>query len=73
MNYLRASILLIIFVIFVACMNEVHVEATRILPEDFSESNNLITFPVISQKAKDTMSYWLQRLASGPSPKGPGH
>ncbi|KAL0368684.1 UNVERIFIED_CONTAM: hypothetical protein Scaly_1087300 [Sesamum calycinum] len=76
MSYRRSCVVLVVLVIYVACMNNLHVEATRVLPEDFStkgfpESNHLVTFPAVYQNARETMSYWLQRLASGPSLEGP--
>ncbi|CAA2989113.1 Hypothetical predicted protein, partial [Olea europaea subsp. europaea] len=52
---------------------EVRIEAARVLSEDLSGSNHLATFPAMYEKAKFTMSYWLERLPSGSSPKGPGH
>ncbi|KAL0432906.1 UNVERIFIED_CONTAM: hypothetical protein Slati_2624900 [Sesamum latifolium] len=82
MSYRRSCVVLVVLVIYVACLNNLHVEATRVLSEDFStrilpkgfpESNHLVTFPAVYQNARETMSYWLQRLASGPSPRGPGH
>ncbi|KAL6504138.1 hypothetical protein OROGR_026061 [Orobanche gracilis] len=75
MGFQRATIILFIIVclIYIACMSKAHVRATRILSEDFSETNHLVAFPVMYENAKEKMSYWLQRLASGPSPKGPGN
>ncbi|WRX21271.1 hypothetical protein QQP08_013758 [Theobroma cacao] len=57
----------------VKAFSQAGVEATRVLPEDFAEANNLETYSSVYEKAKLTMSCWLQRLASGPSPRGPGH
>ncbi|KAK6930508.1 hypothetical protein RJ641_004602 [Dillenia turbinata] len=45
------------------------VEATRVLPEDFARHNHLVVY----EKAKYAVTSWLERLASGPSPRGPGH
>ncbi|KAK7826549.1 hypothetical protein CFP56_032100 [Quercus suber] len=73
MNFRNSSTLLIIFVICVAILNHGGVEATRVLSEDFSNSNSLETDSPIYVKAKDIMAYWLQRLPSGPSPGGEGH
>ncbi|KAL3506827.1 hypothetical protein ACH5RR_032209, partial [Cinchona calisaya] len=74
MNYRKAATLLMVLVIFVAIMSHVHVEAARLLTEEASfGANHLDTFPSVYEKAKVTMSYWLERLASGPSPRGPGH
>ncbi|CAK7343174.1 unnamed protein product [Dovyalis caffra] len=49
------------------------VQATRVLPEEFASSNHLETYSSVYEKAKSNMACWLGRLASGPSPKGPGH
>lgn len=71
---LRASIVLICFVIYVACMSKnIGVEATRMLSDDLPQTGDVVRFPIMYKNARETMSYWLQRLASGPSPRGPGH
>lgn len=50
---------------------ENQVEAGRVLSLDINVYiNNL---EMVYEKAKITMSCWLQRLASGPSPRGRGH
>lgn len=70
----KATILFMVFVIFVAIMTTVQVEGARLLTEEgFAGANHLDTFPTVYAKAKETMSFWLERLASGPSPRGPGH
>lgn len=61
---------MIIFVIFASVMSSV--DASRMLSENFAGENHPKTYPSIYVKAKDTMT-WLGMLASGPSPKGPGH
>lgn len=60
--------------------NQNGVEASRVLSEDFGSANHLQTYTSSSsssssayEQAKITMTFWLQRLASGPSPKGRGH
>ncbi|KAK3204320.1 hypothetical protein Dsin_018366 [Dipteronia sinensis] len=74
MNARKLSTLLIVLVISVAILSHVGVEATRVLPEDFASENHLETYSSsVYEKAKATMGCWLGRLASGPSPKGPGH
>ncbi|KAF5728783.1 hypothetical protein HS088_TW21G00936 [Tripterygium wilfordii] len=68
--------LYIIFIISVAILSHVGVvEAARVLSEseDFASANHLKTYPSVYETAKTTMACWLQRLASGPSPRGPGH
>ncbi|XWS22165.1 hypothetical protein CRYUN_Cryun29cG0011400 [Craigia yunnanensis] len=73
MNSKEVNTLLIIFVFSIAILSQVRVEATRVLPEDFTQANHLETYSSVYEKAKFTMSCWLERLASGPSPRGPGH
>ena len=73
MNFRNTSTLLIIFVICVAILSQVGVEATRVLSEDFGNGNQLETHSPIYVKAKEIMAYWLQKLPSGPSPPGEGH
>ncbi|GJS37885.1 transmembrane protein [Tanacetum coccineum] len=66
------STLLVFVVILIAFMSPLVVEA-RLLSEDFAGANHLATYSTVYEKAQITMSSWLQRLASGPSPRGPGH
>ncbi|KAA3482092.1 transmembrane protein [Gossypium australe] len=73
MNSRKLNTLLIIFVISMAILSHVGVEATRVITEDFAKANHLETYSSVYEKAKFTMSCWLERLASGPSPRGPGH
>ncbi|KAL4273673.1 hypothetical protein GQ457_13G018040 [Hibiscus cannabinus] len=74
MNSRKVSTLFIIFVISMAVLSHVGVDATRVLHEDFAHANHLHTYSSSAyEKAKLTMSCWFQRLASGPSPRGPGH
>ncbi|KAK7264365.1 hypothetical protein RJT34_31972 [Clitoria ternatea] len=55
------------------------VEGSRVLLDSdegfaFATSNHLKTYTTTTyEQAKNTMAFWLQRLASGPSPKGQGH
>ncbi|KAL6971748.1 hypothetical protein U1Q18_031430, partial [Sarracenia purpurea var. burkii] len=71
MNFRRKTTLLIIFVTFITILCQVGVQATRVLPKDFADENYLETYPLMYEKAKLTMTSWLERLSSGPSPKGP--
>ncbi|KAJ7980653.1 Transmembrane protein [Quillaja saponaria] len=79
MDLRKTSILLIIVLISVVILSTTHagVEATRVLTQDFARANHLETPSSASvsvyQKARYTMSCWLQRLPSGPSPRGRGH
>ncbi|CAN4122421.1 unnamed protein product [Withania somnifera] len=62
---------LISFMIFVAILStQNHVEAARVLSQ---ETIDLETLPSIYEKAKSNLSFLLERLPSGPSPKGLGH
>ena len=54
-------------------MSQVRVEATRVLSEDLAGAKHLAAYPSMYEHAKETLSCWLERLASGPSPRGPGH
>ncbi|KAL6293969.1 hypothetical protein ACE6H2_002111 [Prunus campanulata] len=70
------STIFVVFVILsVAFLSNHGVEATRVLQEDFAHANHLQTHysPSVYQSAKNRMACWLQRLASGPSPRGSGH
>ncbi|KAI4324319.1 hypothetical protein L6164_023870 [Bauhinia variegata] len=76
MSFRKTSTLLMILVIFVAVLSEnesTRVEASRVLTQDFVRGNHLETYASVYEQTKTTMTFWLQRLASGPSPKGPGH
>ena len=72
MAFKKTCTLLAVLVILIAVLSPVVVEG-RVLSEDFAGSNHLATYSTVYEKAKTGMSFWLQRLASGPSPKGPGH
>ncbi|KAF2318937.1 hypothetical protein GH714_011868 [Hevea brasiliensis] len=73
MSFSKSTTVLAIFFILVAVLCQVSVEATRVLPEDFATANHLETYSSVYYKAKNTMACWLERLSSGPSPRGPGH
>ncbi|KAI8003162.1 PAMP-induced secreted peptide 1 [Camellia lanceoleosa] len=73
MYFSRNGVVLIVFVIFVALLCETHVGATRVLSEDFGCGNRIATYPSVFEKAKLSVACWLERLPSGPSPRGPGH
>ncbi|TMW91829.1 hypothetical protein EJD97_013829 [Solanum chilense] len=69
---ITSFIILAMFVAITSTQN--HVEAARVLSQDFSgEKIHLATLPSIYEKAKNNLSFLLERLPSGPSPKGPGH
>ena len=74
MSFTRATTVLVILFISVAILSQVRVEAARVLADDFAGANHLETYSSsVYEKAKSTMACWLERLASGPSPRGPGH
>ncbi|KAB1219433.1 hypothetical protein CJ030_MR3G001083 [Morella rubra] len=73
MSFRKASNLLIIFFISVAILSHAGIEATRVLSEDFAGANHLEKYSSIYKEAKHSMAYWLERLPSGPSPRGAGH
>ncbi|KAM7489620.1 hypothetical protein LguiB_027104 [Lonicera macranthoides] len=68
MNYKIFTSVLIIFIIFISVMS--NVDASRMLLENSAGDNHLV---VKYEKTKNTMTCWLGMLASGPSPRGPGH
>ncbi|KAF8014092.1 hypothetical protein BT93_H0052 [Corymbia citriodora subsp. variegata] len=71
MNFCK---LIIVLLVLATVASHFGVEAARALPEDFARANNLATYSSVAyERARFTMSCWLERLASGPSPKGPGH
>ncbi|KAB1219429.1 hypothetical protein CJ030_MR3G001088 [Morella rubra] len=72
-EFQKASTLLIIFFISVAILSHVGIEATRVLSQDFAGSNHVEKYSSIYKEAKHTIAYWLERLPSGPSPRGAGH
>lgn len=61
------------FLVCVAILSHTQVEASRVLTQDFAARNHLQTYASPVYEQAKTLSFWLQRLASGPSPKGPGH
>ncbi|EEF26615.1 conserved hypothetical protein [Ricinus communis] len=71
MSLSRTATLLVVLFISVAILSQVRVEAIRVLADDFASANHLESYSSVYDKAKSTMACWLERLASGPSPKGP--
>ncbi|KAI8537324.1 hypothetical protein RHMOL_Rhmol09G0014900 [Rhododendron molle] len=69
MYFRRENALLITIVIFVFISSHVRVGAVRVLSKDFAGENHLEAYPSMYENAKLTMACWLERLASGPSPK----
>ncbi|GMN36226.1 hypothetical protein TIFTF001_005843 [Ficus carica] len=75
MNFQKKStLLMVVFVVTLVLLSRAGVEASRVMPEDFARANHIQTYSSsVYEKARFTMSCWLERLASGPSPRGPGH
>uniref|UniRef100_A0A803QLC6 Uncharacterized protein n=1 Tax=Cannabis sativa TaxID=3483 RepID=A0A803QLC6_CANSA len=75
MNFKNKSTLLIVLIVVtlvvLSCTDKV--EGSRILSEEHVQIQKYTSSSVMYEKAKFTMACWLQRLASGPSPRGPGH
>lgn len=82
MSYVKACTLLNLITIVMICLailmsesQSSKVEASRVLRNSqefaFARANHLQTSAY--EQTKNTMTIWLQRLPSGPSPKGPGH
>ncbi|KAL3724333.1 hypothetical protein ACJRO7_029496 [Eucalyptus globulus] len=66
--------LVIVLLVLATVASHFGVEAARALPDDFARANNLATYSSAAyENARYTMASWLERLPSGPSPKGPGH
>ncbi|EPS63092.1 hypothetical protein M569_11701 [Genlisea aurea] len=56
----------VFFVLLViTCFVATWTDAARALPSE--------EFRLPSPPSENVMAYWIRRLASGPSPKGPGH
>ncbi|KAG6597679.1 hypothetical protein SDJN03_10859, partial [Cucurbita argyrosperma subsp. sororia] len=74
MNFRKLGVVLMILVVAVAFLsNSPAVDAARIVPGDFASANHLEMYPSAYEHAKNTVSCWLGRLSSGPSPKGFHH
>ncbi|KAH7681255.1 hypothetical protein IHE45_05G048000 [Dioscorea alata] len=44
-----------------------------VIVDCFNGISELVRYPSMYEKARTTMACWMGKLASGPSPKGPGH
>ncbi|KAG9447021.1 hypothetical protein H6P81_013149 [Aristolochia fimbriata] len=73
MNYRRVFVVSIVVLVCLATMEMERAEAARVLCNDFAEENHLAAYPLVYERAKSFVDTWIGRLASGPSPKGPGH
>lgn len=71
----NTTLIIIIISVVTLMMSNNGVEASRVLSQDFAGANHLekYTSSIIYERAKNTMACWLERLASGPSPRGRGH
>lgn len=65
----------IVMIFLVALITSLNgVDAGRVLNVDIQRSNHIDTYTLsIYKKTKNSMTFWLQMLASGPSPRGIGH
>ncbi|KAL9679394.1 hypothetical protein QQ045_017253 [Rhodiola kirilowii] len=73
-----SAFLVVILVVLAVVMGELsgRVDATsRVLLEkrDFNGGDYLESYASAYEQTRLRMAGWLQRLASGPSPRGPGH
>lgn len=65
----------VVMILFVAVITSLNgVDAGRVLSVDIQRSNHIETYTLsMYKKTKNSMTSWLQMLASGPSPRGIGH
>ncbi|RDY12665.1 hypothetical protein CR513_02478, partial [Mucuna pruriens] len=71
------NLIIVVMCVTILISQSTRVEAGRVLSHSeefaFARANNLQTYTSSAyEHAKNTMAFWMQRLASGPSPKGPG-
>lgn len=71
----KIALLFIVCVVFGIVLSQISVaDAARVLPETSEHGvDSVDPYAIVYQKAKDTVSCWLGKLSSGPSPSGPGH
>uniref|UniRef100_A0A9I9EF23 Transmembrane protein n=1 Tax=Cucumis melo TaxID=3656 RepID=A0A9I9EF23_CUCME len=78
MKFQKITTLLIVCVLFGVVLSQINVaDAARILSETPREDHHGVDYvdpySIVYQKAKESVSCWLGKLSSGPSPSGPGH
>lgn len=71
--YSTRVILLIVEVLVVLNMGELADATSRMLLKKEANAYYLESYTSVYEQTRLRMGLWLQRLASGPSPKGPGH
>ncbi|MQL82722.1 hypothetical protein Taro_015184 [Colocasia esculenta] len=66
-------LLLVITVVAIAIGREAVVDAARDAPGYFDRGSSYLQYPSAYESARSAMAFWMGKLDSGPSPKGPGH
>ncbi|MQL83671.1 hypothetical protein Taro_016171 [Colocasia esculenta] len=71
----RACVLLLVIAVVgaIAFGREAVVDAARNAPGSFDRGSSYLQYPSAYESARSAMAFWMEKLASGPSPKGPGH
>lgn len=74
MDSRRVSAFLLLAVVVVAAMLGMAgtAQAARPAPGQF-EGESFLTYPSVYERAKSAVESLMQKLPSGPSPRGPGH
>lgn len=67
-----AFLLVVVVAAVVLSMEGAVAHAARDAPGYFKGAGYL-AYPSVYGRARSSMASWLEKLASGPSPKGPGH
>ncbi|KGN53025.1 hypothetical protein Csa_015299 [Cucumis sativus] len=81
MKFQKITTLLIVCVLVGVVLSQINVaDAARILlsetprdDHDHGVDYHIDPYSIVYQKAKESISCWLGKLSSGPSPSGPGH
>lgn len=76
MKFQKITTILIVCVVFSIVLSQISIaDAARVLPETSSDHgvDYVDPYSIVYHKAKKTVSCWLGKLSSGPSPSGPGH
>ncbi|KAI9081912.1 hypothetical protein K1719_036174 [Acacia pycnantha] len=69
MSLRRGWVVAMTVALWIAIVSVGEVEGSRVLRPHFATATHLRTYA----EANTSLRLWLMRLASGPSPKGPGH
>ncbi|KAG7018440.1 hypothetical protein SDJN02_20308, partial [Cucurbita argyrosperma subsp. argyrosperma] len=75
MKFQKIRSFFIVCVVFGIILSQIStIDAARVLSETSNHGVDYIDpYSIVYQKAKETVSCWLGKLSSGPSPSGPGH